>query len=359
MNDLLSTAAYHLVRSMYADQFTQTEVDLIYYLYHYGAGFPEGPLAPGSGSSGLRGERRWQDPEQFLEILDSASLGDGHKASIVGSVHAALTKSSHISGNLPGWEQLAKVARRVVAASCCMFLNGLDPEKVRTKERWRPYLAWLELLDHNDTILTFNYDRVVELLKPEVGSSIKSAHVAGLRDDRSDRDERDLAQAQRRPILLKLHGSVDWVDEGDRVTQVEWEPDTLKRDLAIATPGDSKMKMAGSTFRRLWKFAEQSLEESNEVYILGFRFPPSDAFPRERLLSALGENKTPRRVDVVLGCERGPALQRVLTLLQWTRWSVPAHDPPMNKLSGVNAWSLYAEDFLNVWSNHTVRQQQG
>jgi hypothetical protein len=51
-------------------------------------------------------------------------------------------------------------ARRLVAAECAAFLQHVDP----TREQWRPYRRWAASLTPNDTVVTFNYDRVLEML---------------------------------------------------------------------------------------------------------------------------------------------------------------------------------------------------
>jgi hypothetical protein len=51
--------------------------------------------------------------------------------------------------------------------------------------------------------------------------------------------------------------------------------------------------MAGGVFKKMWIAAADELRRAEEIYIVGFRFPPSDAYPRDRLLAAMRENKTP------------------------------------------------------------------
>jgi len=220
---------------------------------------------------------------------------------------------------VPTPTQLASMAKRMVAASCCSFLQGVDRDNARLKERWLPYQQWLGLLRADDSILTFNYDRVVETLEPSVGAnSLWGVHVCGVDGSLRERDDGDQAHAAGLPLLYKLHGSVNWNYEDSRVTKLEWIPDLLadRFRLAIATPGDGKMEMAGGIFKTLWTRAARALREADDVFIMGFRFPQSDAFPRDRLLAALAENaKKSLNVHVVLGPDRTADLQRVLALL--------------------------------------------
>lgn len=357
-----SLAARQQILAAYSKYIDRKEADLIFWLFHCGAGFPEGPI---DSELPIRGERRWQDAEQFLEILDNAQV-DKAKESVVQDVFAAIKNgataaSPHVRNKytgvfdrstLPTMDQLTVMAKRMVAASCCTFLQGVDRDNARSKERWQPYLQWLRCLGSNDSILTFNYDRVIELLKPEVGNELRGVHVCGIQDAR-DREEQ--ARAAGLPFLYKLHGSVDWSYDGDQVRYPsDWTPAMLKSDcnLAISTPGDSKMQMAGGAFKRLWDRAAYALREADEVFIIGFRFPQSDAFPRDKLLASLRENKKySLNVHVVLGPDQNADLRRVLALLSWTVSARPTFDEQSaldwRKLI---AHSLWAEDFLTVWA---------
>lgn len=360
MFDLLSLAARQQILAAYPEHIDREEADLIFWLFHCGAGFPEGPI---DSELPIRGERRWQDAEQFLEILDNAQT-DPAKEAVVQDVFAAIkngvtaspdVRNRHAGvfdrSTLPAMGELAAMAKRMVAASCCTFLQGVDRNNASSKERWQPYLQWLRRLGSNDSILTFNYDRVVELLKPEVGNVIRGAHVCKP-DARDDDDE---ARAANRPLLYKLHGSVDWSYDGNQVRcRSEWKPTMLNSDydLAIATPGDSKMQMAGEVFKKLWSRAAQRLHEADEVFLIGFRFPQSDAFPRNRLLAPLRDNdKQSLNVHVVLGPDQNADLHRVLALLSWTVGARSTFDEPsalyQRKLIAHRMW---AEDFLTVWA---------
>ena len=363
MNDLLSIPAWRQVLALYSDQIEKKDADLVFWLYHYGSGFPEGTLDPEMSG---RGERRWRDAEQFLEFLDRACSGDQVAAGAVKESYEGLSK--RISGppqvketlspgafarkDMPGFDELSKMTKRMVAASCCGFLDGVTPENAREdKERWIPYKSWLACLNADDSILTFNYDLVVEMLQPQVGNGIKAVHIASGDDD-------SIARAMRLPLLYKLHGSVNWNIQHGRIIRPgrndsPWTPGMLLSafDIAIATPGDSKMKMAGGLFGNLWDRAAGSLCEADEVYIIGFRFPPSDAYPRSHLLNALKANKKKHlRVHVILGPDRSSDQGRVLALLQWTL-GVPAVFDPVTYTAGrgLYAHSQYAEDFLEVW----------
>jgi len=365
MFDLLSLAARRRILRAYPDHITDQDADLVFWLFHCGAGFPEGTLHP---DFEMRGERRWQDAEEFLDIVDSART-ERAKAGLLEEVLSAL-RAHHMRRPLqsrfpsvfgteesPDWEHLLKKTKRMVAASCCTFLDGIDCDVAREKERWRPYQQWLAHLRANDTIVTFNYDLVTETLRPKNGNTSWAVHVVGVDDNgRTSHHAADLAS------LYKLHGSVNWNQHAGKIHQLQWAPELLgtEFDLAIATPGDSKMRMAGGLFRRLWTEAKDQLTEADEVYIIGFRFPPSDVFPRDQLLDALGDNtKESLKVNVVLGPDKGSTdLRRVLTLLEWT----VGVDSCFNFRGGsphrvLTAHTMWADEYLKAWAHHESRRR--
>jgi hypothetical protein len=51
--------------------------------------------------------------------------------------------------------------------------------------------------------------------------------------------------------------------------------------------------------RLLWDAACKEVTDASVVVFMGYRFPPTDSYALERLLGALGENKTPNTLHVV------------------------------------------------------------
>lgn len=364
MNDLLSITAWRQVLALYPEHIAKDDADLIFWLYHYGSKFAEGPLDPDITG---QGERRWNDAEQFLEILDRARAGDPYASVAVAETYRGLKSrmkapalvaeerypGAFFRDKRPRPEELVMMAKRMVAASCCAFLHGVTRDNARAKERWLPYQEWLACLTGDDTILTFNYDLVVETLSPVIGNAAKGVHVAGGDDS--------FGKARDAPFLYKLHGSVNWHrEEMSHETRCEWTPAMLGNDfhIMIATPGDSKMMMAGGLFGEMWSEAAERLREAEEVYIIGFRFPQGDAYPRQQLLDALRPNKVNRRtVRVILGPDRNADQARVLALLQWALGARAEYDSyeslNARAIEGevrLCAHSAWAEDFLDAWA---------
>jgi hypothetical protein len=365
MGELLSLGAWRDIVARYSGHLDKHDAELVFLLFHCGAGFPEGPPTYGALFE-FRAMRRWRDAEEFMEILDSAQ-DDPAKEVTVKDVHEQLKEFGTRGGftynhELPPMRELARRVRRVIAASCSTFMEGTTPDSAGRKERWQPYQQWLGLLREYDSILTFNYDRVVETLRPNVGNSTWAVHVVGVDNNFAETEWENVARRRRLPLLYKLHGSVNWNIENGQIKKSDWSPALLEEasTLAIATPGDSKMEMAGGVFRKLWSKAEEALREAEEIFILGFRFPPSDALPRDRLLAQIRDNEVGTLcVHVVLGPDDGPDRKRVLALLRSPVGAFPEIDRDcVHDHRQLIAHTMFAEDFLSDWAQREEKQQR-
>ena len=143
--------------------------------------------------------------------------------------------------------------------------------------------------------------------------------------------------------------------------------DCLKdEEVALATPGPTKHE-AADELEVLWNTAIERLEEADVVVFVGFRFPPSDARARKRLLSALATNHYGKghhlSLHVVLGQDRSdPRIVRLERLLTDTMdrgarmaASLPPSDinttiirPAHVRTYRLTVHPLFAEDFFTV-----------
>jgi hypothetical protein len=192
-------------------------------------------------------------------------------------------------------EALRTSARRLIAAECCSFLEGVDVES----ERWQPFRAWERGLGPDDTLISFNYDRVVEKLK-EARRTSKISVVLPV-------PKIDLEDYEGCCKLLKLHGSVDWKKTKDArsVTVAMGKPlhalECDASELAIATPGPSKLRET-EDFKPLWNVGLAAIQEADVIVFLGYRFPETDAFARRSLLDAISRNTVDKlSLHAVLG----------------------------------------------------------
>ena len=267
-------------------------------LYHYGRRWPEGYFPERSERIGYEGESLWQHAEEYLARIDAAGL-DPKSAwgrHLFGRIQLF---SSHVVPSLP---QVASAARRLVGAECCAFVDDAD----LSWEEWQPFQRWAKQRGKNDTIITFNYDRVLERLSES--TQYVMVEVPG--------GDHNLASDARCARVLKLHGSVDWKREGPRKFSVQvGKPSFVvgaeDHELAIATPGPGKLSLSNE-LDDLWKLAEKALSEAERVVLLGYRFPETDVKSLDRLLRGMSRGSS--FVEIILGPDHASA-ERLTMLL--------------------------------------------
>jgi hypothetical protein len=346
---------------MLEDGKLRTDIVAVYTLYHYGRRFPEGSVLR-RGRTVANGELLWNDAEDFLDHLDVASRPDridiaAHVNEILARCHGLMTQGTSVAPGtlrLPDLGGIRTAARRLVAAECCLLEQ---PGAVDT-ERWGPYRRWAENLRKvATTVVTFNYDRVVESVVPHGWVACKE-YVTGW---------------SKQPCVLKLHGSVDWkLDQTRRTVRhqngliqvqfVEGRPDEAlhcsDRELCIATPGPTKTTSTDSegVLGPLWITAEGALRSAEAIVFVGYRFPPSDAHARTTLLTAILESGQ-KHVDIhiVLGPNRNADVVRLEHLLRYVMDRAGRTDlDNIGRGGGETSYRLWwhplwAEDFLSIY----------
>jgi hypothetical protein len=223
----------------------------------------------------------WSDAEEMLDALDTAARTSDPTAASRRLVDRHITAA--FPGDEPNAAAVAHFARYVLAAQCVAFLEDNDPKA----ERWQPYQAWLESLEQTDTVITFNYDNVVSVLRDSMEAEGVSVSLSTPLPDPAQ--IRKTSGALR---VLKLHGSVDWEFTADGVRAINGPPLGIAEDRvhAVAGPGPSKLQYSKKEFAPLWDAAIAAITEANAVVFVGYRFPPSDANARSRILGALRSN---------------------------------------------------------------------
>jgi hypothetical protein len=289
----------------------------------------------------------WADAEELLEHLDNAAFAPSGRLEAQRLVRMRATKEIPSDAH---FEMLAAAAKRIVAAECCLFLRNADT----SSERWRPYVGWARSLDPADTIITFNYDRVVEMAAQAAKRQLDI--VAGNQQPREGSSR-----------LLKMHGSVDWRCQKQEYVLVDDPEHAVKcapDEIGIASPGPSKLTLS-EQWKGLWQGAERALREADAIVFAGYRFPPTDSFSRERLLGAVMQNVGPHHVAVhtVLGPETdGQHARRLRGMLLYALGRakrspfpggrLPQSSPP--KFYTFQSQPLYAEDFLSLMQRSTI-----
>lgn len=240
---------------------------------------------------------------------------------------------------------VADIARRLLAVECSQFLRGANP---RT-ERWLPYRVWAHYLRPGDTIVSFNYDRALELLCAWRKQNSDTSYQVNFEVITPDGDlEQKIHRARQFGApALKLHGSVDWIatDETISVDPADDLPATCKKgnQLVLAVPGPNKAGLLGQfkAIAHLWHQAQVAVSKAQRIVFLGYRFPPTDARARIELLDAIlasVEENLLKQVQVVLGPD--DQHQDVLRMRKLLGYVCPE--------DRVDVVPLYVEDFLSL-----------
>lgn len=271
----------------------------------------------------------WRDPEEFLDVIESASSG--------AIPHIELLRTASIVSEP---HTFADWARRALAMECSHFLKAANLEA----ERWRPYVTWAAQLRGNDTVITFNYDRIPDLLSNNPTRYAKpNLEVIVPKGSAADEIQMNLRTASAMTVapVLKLHGSVDWVAsaKGGIETADPSEDLATGRCPILAIPGPKKagLRKEFLGMRVLWASALEAIRKAARVVFVGYRFPPTDAEARMAILGALKEaESTLKAVNIVLGPDLNHRdVARMRGLLGYVM-----------SPGKVTALPLFAEDFL-------------
>lgn len=304
---------------------------------------PFAEIRPGTDRGG---QVFWGDAEEFLDVLDTgvAAPADSPAAVRVKLIVKMGLGSMGKAGTL-GVREVAVAAKRLLVAESCGFLQDAE---ILT-ERWEPYRAWAKGLKANHTVVTFNYDCVVEsLLESREDVQITLPH-----------ETIDLSKVR----LFKLHGSVDWrIERTKGITRLERTKDPWfaltcpPEEMVIASPGPRKREVR-LIVERLWEEAESLIVAADVIVFLGYRFPPTDSEARTRLLGALQRNVSRGLAAItVLGPNtKSESSARLQGLLHRSLKRPGRLDADVmrsmtleTKMFRVMAEPMYAQDFLSV-----------
>jgi hypothetical protein len=297
---------------------------------------------------GSNGAQLWNNAEEFLDLIDQARTTEG--------LGHLLTK--HRSGDYRplSMQFLWEGACRAVADEC----RFCDHAYLRGEEAWRPYKNWATGLSDGDSIITFNYDRVLETLgltAPLPSKELANGQLYG-------------------KGVYKLHGSVDWAVDRDIPANTEINESMIVRRSGrdhtpfLATPGPTKFNHTKDEgpLSSLWSAAAQVLLIADTVVFIGYRFPPSDSHALSSILGAVVQNRKPKlRLLTVLGPDvRHPDTVRLEQLLLRTMNATGrdvepdnAHESGMAIEDGrrfyrLRVLPLYAQDYMATFNRWEV-----
>jgi hypothetical protein len=100
--------------------------------------------------------------------------------------------------------------------------------------------------------------------------------------------------------ILKLHGSIDWINESSETIRVCGENGSLarKEKLPLIVPPilDKAGHYKNQKIRDVWFNAHSAMEQANEIIVAGFSFPLTDLSVRYLFQSVLNRNPSVRIV---------------------------------------------------------------
>ncbi|MCO5106186.1 MAG: SIR2 family protein [Burkholderiaceae bacterium] len=152
--------------------------------------------------------------------------------------------------------------------------------------------------DYKNRIITFNYDTLIERPLLERGVSKKKIYFDRHANRREDGLRRNADEKFLHPLLLKLHGSVNWhCDRADFEKMITGAADPEERvkiwgedhncpdpddsiSALIIPPMPNKPITATSIFLHLWTTAYEYLHEAKELVVVGYSCPPTDTLAR-------------------------------------------------------------------------------
>lgn len=168
----------------------------------------------------------------------------------------------------------------------------------------------VKALEKKDTIISFNYDCVVDhALKSERPKSWNAEHGYGFGGkfsvvgcERWNGD--DPPSGHNGSInLLKLHGSLNWFPFAPQDSEVRLRARTYNQHgrvkCEIIPPEQSKAIDVDPRFRQLWGHSELAIRKCKVVALIGFSFTPTDLHVAALFRGALRDNADLQRILIV------------------------------------------------------------
>jgi hypothetical protein len=177
---------------------------------------------------------------------------------------------------------------RIIPALLDVLVKG-DPN-----DNPSPHLQVLaEALRARDAVISFNYDTVMDehlvRFQPErwdPAVSFGFSPISGLEAWRSGASSEEIVG---QPILLlKPHGSLSWVAEGDRTRLVEPHP-ARRDDRPLIVPPQPAKKFSHPDLKSVWTRSRETLRGAAALLIIGYSLPTTDAYTTAALRLDLDE----------------------------------------------------------------------
>lgn len=178
-------------------------------------------------------------------------------------------------------ERLMKALAAVLEAS--------TDEAIRSRSGCIHHDALVDTLKARDTVVSFNYDCVIDDALRRSGNGKWSARYGyafgtptRIRDDGVAHWNPSVAAsaAANTIYLLKLHGSLSWKlpsdPDGEIVFKRRLHQQRGTPRFTIVPPSWNKQQQDHPIFEELWKRAERAIRNARTVAVVGFSFTPTD-----------------------------------------------------------------------------------
>ncbi len=161
------------------------------------------------------------------------------------------------------------------------------------------------LLQKNTTVITFNYDMVIEENIPNTETwNPERGFLAGVSGTRSEwaekwREQRSSDLRKRSGIiLLKMHGSIGWRLYENKRIRLKDRPYSVRsgkpETVAILGPGWKK-EIDKNPYMQFWGEARLRIERANTILIVGYSLPETDLMARALFAEAIRSKKAKRK----------------------------------------------------------------
>ncbi len=185
--------------------------------------------------------------------------------------------------------EIRKKRDRLMAVLAAVLEESTDVSK-KGSPVCEHHAALIRQLDPRDTIISFNYDCVVDHALRRTARERWSARYGYCLPKPSRVDGYEHWDADRAPVgsnntinLLKLHGSLNWqlptadqAEDGEiRLKQRLYLQNGTPR-FTIIPPEFVKNIQADSNFETLWRNAERAIRHAEVIALVGFSFTPTD-----------------------------------------------------------------------------------
>jgi hypothetical protein len=301
-------------------------------------------------------DKVFTDAEHFLELCDSVLHGkeqlflNRFKKSFNG-LYENIRVVNPTKSDTDLFQTFFDAAKIHIAVDTNTFIEQVPDDN----DRWKPYILWFKGLGKTDSIVTLNYDLLVETIatkddRPFPGREFKSKEELCLVDEllNQNKNHPDL------PILFKLHGSVDWIELGGKAWVKRYNVDDYFEGLPplLGTPGTTKASLSKGCLDKVWGSAIEKIQEAHVISIVGYSLPATDNDFRIKLLdSIIGTHGNLKAINIVLGPPTPDSLRARAILEQVTRLC-----NPIGFKTNVRLLPIYAQDYLPYYRPKTFEE---